>query len=191
MGITVQEVNKTLNLMEFKFYLDEYVKDTKDDAKKIEQKEVLANTNNLTEDQIITQIMVRDAIEKLPNKEKQVIELRYFQDKSQEAAGKILNTTQVTISRKEKSALKHLKMIFETGKIEKEIKPPREYKRQNFDININTVNLSGLTELQKEVVYLVIVENLSYSEIGRRLGKTRSNIYSIMRYANKKLEKNN
>ena len=32
-----------------------------------------------------------------------------------------------------------------------------------------------------------IVENLSYSEIGRRLGKTRSNIYSIMRYANKKL----
>ena len=82
-------------------------------------------------------------------------------------------------------------MIFETGKIEKEIKPPREYKRQTFDININTVNLSDLTELQKEVVYLVIVENLSYSEIGRRLGKTRSNIYSIMRYANKKLEKNN
>ena len=190
MGITVQEVNKTLNLMEFKFYLDEYVKGAKDDTKK-EQKELLANTNNLTEDQIITQIMVRDAIEKLPNKEKQVIELRYLQDKSQEAAGKILKTTQVTISRREKTALKHLKMIFETGKIEKEIKPPREYKRQNFDININTVNLSGLTELQKEVVYLVIVENLSYSEIGRRLGKTRSNIYSIMRYANKKLEKNN
>ena len=190
MGITVQEVNKTLNLMEFKFYLDEYVKDTKDDAKKIEQKEVLANTNNLTEDQIITQIMVRDAIEKLPNKEKQVIELRYFQDKSQEAAGKILNTTQVTISRKEKSALKHLKMIFETGKIEKEIKPPREYNRQTFDININTVNLSGLTELQKKVVYLVTVEKLGYSEIGRRLGKSRANIYSIMRYANKKLEKN-
>ena len=104
--------------MEFKFYLDEHIKNTKDDTKKIEQKEVLANTNNLTEDQIITQIMVRDAIEKLPNKEKQVIELRYFQDKSQEAAGKILNTTQVTISRKEKSALKHLKMIFERIKKE-------------------------------------------------------------------------
>lgn len=190
MGIEVQEVNKTLNLMEFKFYLDEYVKDTKDDAKKIEQKEVLANTNNLTEDQIITQIMVRDAIEKLPDKEKQVIKLRYFQDKSQEAAGKILKTTQVTISRREKSALKHLKMIFETGKIEKEIKPPREYNRQTFDININTVNLSGLTELQKKVVYLVTVEKLGYSEIGRRLGKSRANIYSIMRYANKKLEKN-
>lgn len=191
MGIEVKEVNKTLNLMEFKFYLDEYVKNTKDDAKKIEQKEVLANTNNLTEDQIITQIMVRDAIEKLPNKEKQVIELRYFQDKSQEAAGKILNTTQVTISRREKTALKHLKMIFETGKIEKEIKPPREYNRQTFDININTVDLSGLTELQKKVVYLVTVEKLGYSEIGRRLGKSRANIYSIMRYANKKLEKNN
>ena len=191
MGITAQEVNKTLNLMEFKVHLEDYIKDTKDEKKKIEQKEALAaNPNNLTEDQIITQIMVRDAIEKLPNKEKQVIELRYFQDKSQEAAGKILNTTQVTISRKEKSALKHLKMIFETGKIEKEIKPPREYKRQNFDIDMNTVDLSGLTELQKKVVYLVTVENLSYSEIGRRLGKSRANIYSIMRYANKKLEKN-
>lgn len=187
MGITVQEVNKILNLMEFKVHLEDYIKDTKDDAKKIEQKEVLANTNYLTEDQIIMQITVRDAIEKLPVKEKQVIELRYLQDKSQEAAGKILKTSQVTISRREKIALKHLKMIFETGKIEKEIKPPREYKRQTFDININTVDLSGLTELQKKVVYLVTVENLSYSEIGRRLGKSRANIYSIMRYANKKL----
>ena len=190
MGITVQEVNKTLNLMEFKFYLDEHIKNTKDDTKKIEQKEVLANINNLTENQIITQIIVKDAIEKLPVKEKQVIELRYLQDKSQEVAGKILNTTQVTVSRREKSALKHLKMIFETGKIEKEIKPPRKYNRQTFDININTVNLSGLTELQKKVVYLVTVEKLGYSEIGRRLGKSRANIYSIMRYANKKLEKN-
>lgn len=187
MGIEVQEVNKTLNLMEFKFNLDEHIRNTKDDAKKIEQKEVLANINNLTEDQIITQIIVKDAIEKLPVKEKQVIELRYLQDKSQEVAGKILNTTQVTVSRREKSALKHLKMIFETGKIEEEIKPPREYKRQTFDIDMNTVDFSSLTELQKEVVYLVTVEKLSYSEIGRRLGKSRSNIYSIMRYANKKL----
>lgn len=190
MEIEVQEVNKTLNLMEFKFNLDEDIRNTKDDAKKIEQKEVLANTNNLTEDQIITQITVRDAIEKLPVKEKQVIELRYLQDKSQEVAGKILNTTQVTVSRREKSALKHLKMIFETGEIQEEIKPAREYKRQTFDININTVDLSGLTELQKKVVYLVTVEKLSYSEIGRRLGKSRANIYSIMRYANKKLKKN-
>ena len=52
------------------------------------------------------------------------------------------------------------------------------------------MNLSGLTELQKKVVYLVTVEKLGYSEIGRRLGKSRANIYSIMRYANKKLEKN-
>lgn len=188
MGITAQEVNKTLNLMEFKVHLEDYIKDTKDETKKIEQKEALAaNPNNLTEDQIITQIIVKDAIEKLPDKEKQVIELRYLQDKSQEAAGKILKTSQVTISRREKIALKHLKMIFETGKIEEEVKPAREYKRQTFDININTVDLSGLTELQKEVVYLVTVEKLSYSEIGRRLGKSRSNIYSIMRYANKKL----
>ena len=189
MGITVQEVNKTLNLMEFKFHLDEYVKGAKDDTKK-EQKELLPNTNNFTEDQIIMQITVRDAIEKLPGKEKEVIKLRYLQDKSQEAAGKILKTTQVTISRREKTALKHLKMIFETGKIEEEIKPPREYKRQNFDIDMNTVDLSGLTELQKKVVYLVTVEKLGYSEIERRLGKSRANIYSIMRYANKKLEKN-
>ena len=34
MGITAQEVNKTLNLMEFKFHLDEHIKDTKDDTKK-------------------------------------------------------------------------------------------------------------------------------------------------------------
>ena len=188
MGITAQEVNKTLNLMEFKVRLEDYIKDTKDETKKIEQKEALAaNPNNITEDQIIMQITVRDAIEKLPVKEKEVIELRYLQDKSQEATGKKLNTTQVTISRREKSALKHLKMIFETGKIEEEVKPAREYKRQTFDININTVDLSGLTELQKKVVYLVTVEKLGYSEIGRRLGKSRANIYSIMRYANKKL----
>ena len=187
MGIEVQEVNKTLNLMEFKFNLDEHIRNTKDDAKKIEQKEVLANTNNLTEDQIITQIIVKDAIEKLPDKEKEVIKLRYLQDKSQRAISEIFKTTQVTISRREKSALKHLKMIFETEKIEEEIKPAREYKRQTFDINMNIVDLSGLTELQKEVVYLVTVEKLSYAEIGRMLGKTRANIYSIMRYANKKL----
>ena len=187
MGIEVQEVNKTLNLMEFKFYLDEHIKDTKDDTKKIEQKEVLANTNNLTEDQIITQIMVRDAIEKLPNRQKQVIELRFIQGKSQEAIGKELGVSQPTVGRAEKAALKNLKVILNGEKVKIET---QDNKVKKYKIDVNKTDLSCLSERQRQVVLLVHGEGLSFAETGRRLGITRSNAYSTMRDVYKKLEKN-
>ena len=117
MKITVQEVSKTLNLIENRFGLDSPMKDSKNDCENRNLSELVINPNELTEDQIVIKIVIQDAIKKLPNRQKQVIELRFIQGKSQEAVGKELGVSQPTVGRAEKAALKNLKSIL-TGKEE-------------------------------------------------------------------------
>lgn len=124
MKITVQEVSKTLNLIENRFGLDSPMKDSKNDCENRNLSELVINPNELTEDQVVIKIVIQDAIKKLPNRQKQVIELRFFQDKSQDNVGKELGISQPTVMRTEKSALKNLKAIL-TGK-EAEVSQTKE-----------------------------------------------------------------
>ncbi len=64
------------------------------------------------EDALIDRVSVNDALQKLPDREKEVIGLRYFRGLTQVNCAKILNVSQVQISRIEKRALAHLREQF-------------------------------------------------------------------------------
>ncbi len=66
-------------------------------------------TDSSSEEQMVEQIALREAIGKLPEREAMVIKLRYFHDLTQEKAAKILGVSQVQVSRIEKKALGHLR----------------------------------------------------------------------------------
>ena len=66
-------------------------------------------TNTESEDAILEKISLRQGIKQLPEKEEIVIRLRYYHGLTQQQASKILNISQVQVSRIEKKALAHLK----------------------------------------------------------------------------------
>jgi RNA polymerase sporulation-specific sigma factor len=70
-------------------------------------------TDTESEERLMERIALRQAIDKLPEREKLVIQLRYFHSLTQERASKVLNVSQVQVSRIEKKALAHLKELME------------------------------------------------------------------------------
>ncbi len=60
-------------------------------------------TNN--EDNIITSVALSEAIKNLPSKERQILMLRYYKEKTQSEVAKIMGVSQVQISRIEKKLL--------------------------------------------------------------------------------------
>ena len=61
------------------------------------------------EEEIITGVALRQAIENLPSKERQILMLRYFREKTQSEVAKIMGVSQVQISRIEKKLLNILR----------------------------------------------------------------------------------
>ncbi len=61
------------------------------------------------EETLLNNITLNDAIEKLKPKEKEVIKLRYFQDKTQTEVAKKIGVSQVQVSRIEKKVLKMMR----------------------------------------------------------------------------------
>lgn len=59
--------------------------------------------------EIDNSIDLRSEIESLPDKERKIIELRYFEDLTQSETARALNMTQVQVSRSENSILKKMK----------------------------------------------------------------------------------
>lgn len=70
---------------------------------------ILSDTES--EESMVERISLRQAIEKLPEREKNVIKLRYFHGLTQERASKVLGVSQVQISRIEKKALQSLQHL--------------------------------------------------------------------------------
>lgn len=65
------------------------------------------------EDRLVEQIALREAIDRLPEKERMTILLRYFKGMTQEQTARILRVSQVQISRLERRGLAHLRESFE------------------------------------------------------------------------------
>lgn len=65
------------------------------------------------EETFVDKIAIKDALNSLPPKERQIIVMRYFQDKSQTEISKILGISQVQVSRTEKKILAKLKSKLE------------------------------------------------------------------------------
>ncbi len=68
-------------------------------------------TDTESEEILVEKISLRQAIEKLPEREKNVISLRYFHGLTQERTARVLGVSQVQVSRIEKKALQSLKSL--------------------------------------------------------------------------------
>lgn len=66
-------------------------------------------TDTETEERLVEKIALRQAVEKLGERERMVVQLRYFHGLTQDRVSKVLNVSQVQVSRIEKKALSHLK----------------------------------------------------------------------------------
>lgn len=66
-------------------------------------------TDTESEERMVEKIALRQAIEALPEREKMVIKLRYFHSLTQQRVAKVMNVSQVQVSRIEKKALELLR----------------------------------------------------------------------------------
>ena len=68
-------------------------------------------TDTESEERMVERIALTQAISKLPEREGMVIRLRYFHALTQERVAKVLDVSQVQVSRIEKKALGHLREL--------------------------------------------------------------------------------
>jgi len=68
--------------------------------------------NEKEEDKWFDKIALKEVLNKLPEKHKQVILMRFFQDKTQVEVARIIGLSQVQVSRIERQALKTIKELF-------------------------------------------------------------------------------
>lgn len=68
-------------------------------------------TDTESEEKMVERIALNQAIEKLPERENMVIKLRYFHGLTQQRVAKVLDVSQVQVSRIEKKALGHLREL--------------------------------------------------------------------------------
>lgn len=61
------------------------------------------------ERRLIEKIAIREALERLPERERMIIWLRFFQDKTQSEVGALLGLSQVQVSRLERQAVARLR----------------------------------------------------------------------------------
>lgn len=84
--------------------------DTREDGFTLES--VLTDTES--ESVLVEKISLRQAIDRLPEREATVIRLRYYHGLTQERIAKVLSVSQVQVSRIEKKALGNLRMLLDS-----------------------------------------------------------------------------
>lgn len=67
------------------------------------------------EENLIERITLREAINALPEQERNVVLLRYFKSLTQQQTSRILRVSQVQVSRLERRAVSHLKAVLESS----------------------------------------------------------------------------
>ena len=65
------------------------------------------------EETLVEHMALREAMRALPDRERQVVELRYFRSLTQDRTARILGVSQVQVSRIERKALKKLRQLLE------------------------------------------------------------------------------
>lgn len=111
----IQKVSKAINAVENFTSLQNTKYHNKDGQKDISMIDSIEAQDNILEEQIINKMIIREAMKKLDEKQKKVIELRYIKDLTQVQVGNILNIAQTNISRIEKKTLKVLIEVIQGG----------------------------------------------------------------------------
>ena len=70
-------------------------------------------TDSPMEEQLVERLALRQALERLPEREARVVTLRYFHTLTQDQTAKLVGVSQVQVSRIEKKALAHLRELLE------------------------------------------------------------------------------
>ena len=63
------------------------------------------------EEGVVERLALRGAIDALPERERQVIGLRFFHDMTQDAAARVIGVSQVQVSRLERRAVERLREL--------------------------------------------------------------------------------
>lgn len=66
------------------------------------------------EERVLEQVSLKEAVRQLPEKERQVIALRYYHGMTQDAASRVVGVSQVQVSRLEKRAIEKLRILLES-----------------------------------------------------------------------------
>lgn len=80
-----------------------------DNSTKEKEEKIIVEKNENPENNILQKIMIKDALKKLDEKEKNIILLRYFKEKTQSEVAKIYGISQVQVSRLEKRILQKMR----------------------------------------------------------------------------------
>lgn len=70
-------------------------------------------TDTESEDRMVEKIALRQAVEGLPERERMVVQLRYFHSLTQQRVAKVMGVSQVQVSRIEKKALEKLRQFMQ------------------------------------------------------------------------------
>ena len=115
-GLTVEEINEALDAIQTPVSLYEPVYKEGGDALYI-MDQVCDNKNK--EDLWVEEISLKEAMRKLPDREKLIIDLRFYQGKTQMEVAEEIHISQAQVSRLEKNALKGMKTYLSEREKEK------------------------------------------------------------------------
>ncbi len=111
--INVHQIAKILNTTKEEIAIAiDYTNPIESIDEVVEDEQIKIEKINIGKDestQIVERIALKEAIEKLDVREKQIIILRYFRDKTQSQVAKIIGITQVQVSRIEKKILNSMR----------------------------------------------------------------------------------
>ena len=116
--ITIKEIAKKLKVPEEDVYLAvdsskkvESLNDEKFLDSKKEKIDCISKEENFQE-KVVNKILLKELLDGLKNRDKQIIDLRYFKDKTQTQVASILGISQVQVSRIEKKILINMRKGF-------------------------------------------------------------------------------
>lgn len=109
--VTVQQISEAINAIENYTSLQNMKYRNKDGREDILIIDSIESKEYMQDEQIINKIMIEKALRVLTDKQRKVIQLRYYKNLSQTEVGQALNISQAQISRIENKALKLLKEV--------------------------------------------------------------------------------
>ena len=116
---TIQEIARQLDLTPEEIALAETATAATESIQKQTGEEGFSLENVLTdtesEERMVEKIALRQAIDALPQREKTVIQLRYFHSLTQQRVAKVMGVSQVQVSRIEKKAIGLLRQLMEVS----------------------------------------------------------------------------
>ena len=116
-NVTIEEIAKELKVDKEEIILaldsmkqvESIFVESNDDKNNTTLLDKLSNDKN-EEEEVVNEISIKDMLRKMEKRDKEIISLRYFKGKTQSEVAKILNISQVQVSRLEKKILNNMKL---------------------------------------------------------------------------------